>query len=66
MPDTDQNKRKKLEQLQERLKELTSTLPEHCAGTGVYVDFHHASVEQWQEIEETEDEIKRLRSELGL
>ncbi len=55
-----------LARLQERLKELKSTLPEHCSGSETYVDYHRASTAHWLAIEETEDEIKRLRSELGL
>lgn len=59
-------KRQELARLQERLEELKSTLPEHCSGSGTYVDTHHASVGHWQEIEEAEDRIARLKAELGL
>jgi uncharacterized protein YukE len=59
-------KKQELAELEERLKELKSTLPEHCSGSGTYVDTHHASVTQWQEIEKAEDAIKRLKAELGL
>jgi len=59
-------KKQELAKLEERLKDLKSTLPEHCSGSGTYVDTHHASVEHWQEIEEAEDAIKRLKAELGL
>jgi len=59
-------KKQELARLQERLAELKSTLPEHCSGSGTYVDTHRASVEHWQEIEEAEEGIKRLKAELGL
>jgi predicted translin family RNA/ssDNA-binding protein len=59
-------KKQELAKLQERLAELKSTLPEHCSGSGTYVDTHHASVEHWQKIEEAEEGIKRLKAELGL
>lgn len=60
------HKKQELAKLEERLKDLKSTLPEHCSGSGTYVDTHHASVAQWQEIEDAEDAIKRLKAELGL
>jgi uncharacterized protein YukE len=59
-------KKQELARIEERLKDLKSTLPEHCSGSGTYVDTHHASVAQWREIEEAEDAIKRLKAELGL
>jgi len=59
-------KKQELAKLEERLQDLKSTLPEHCSGSGTYIDTHHASVAQWQEIEEAEDAIKRLKAELGL
>lgn len=59
-------KKQELAELQERLAELKSTLPEHCSGSGTYIDTHHASAEHWRKIEEAEEQIKRLRAELGL
>ena len=58
--------KQELARIEERLAELKSTLPEHCSGSGTYVDTHRASVEHWQEIEEAEEGIKRLKAELGL
>ena len=60
------SKRAQLARLEERLKELGSTLPEHCSGSGTYVNYHRASMTHWREIEDTEDQIRQLRSELGL
>ena len=54
-----------LARLRERLKELKSTLPEHCSDTQGYIDAHHASTEHWQKIEETEDRIKELEARPG-
>jgi hypothetical protein len=66
MTGSTEDKRQKLTKLQERLRELQGTLPEHCSGSGTYVDYHRASMTQWMEIEDTEEQIKQLRSELGL
>jgi uncharacterized coiled-coil protein SlyX len=60
-----ERKREELARLEARLQELKSTLPEHCSGQQTYIDTHRASVEHWQEIEQTEERIKRLRTELG-
>lgn len=59
-------KKQQLARLQGQLAELKSTLPEHCSGSGTYIDTHRASMEHWQKIEEAEEQIKRLRAELGL
>jgi hypothetical protein len=59
-------KREQLARLEERLAELKSTLPEHCSGSGTYVDYHRASVTHWREIEDAEGQIPQLRAELGL
>lgn len=53
----------KLAQLQEELKRLKGTLPEHCSGTEGYVGVHHASSAHWLKIEELEEQIKKLKSE---
>ena len=53
----------KLAQLQEELKRLKGTLPEHCSGTEGYVGVHHASAAHWLKIEEIEEQIKKLKSE---
>lgn len=55
----------KLARLQEELKRLKSTLPEHCSGTEGYVGVHHASAEHWLKIEELEEQIKKLQGEMG-
>jgi DNA repair ATPase RecN len=65
MADANDGKKQELAKLEERLQELKSILPEHCSGSGTYIDTHHASVEHWQKIEEAEEGIKRLKAELG-
>ena len=59
-------KKQELARLEERLAELKRTLPEHCSGSGTYIDTHRASVGQWQKIEEAEEQIQRLKAELKL
>lgn len=57
-----ETKQAKLARLQEELKDLKATLPEHCAGRTEYISVHHASLTHWQKIEELEDEIKVLKA----
>jgi len=64
MEPKNQSKQEKLAQLQESLKDLKATLPEHCAGRTGYISVHHASLAHWQRIEELEEEIKTLNKEL--
>ena len=59
-----ETKQEKLSRLEKELKELKSTLPEHCSGTKGYISVHHASTAHWQKIEEVEEEIKKLKVEL--
>ncbi len=55
----------KLSRLKRELERLKSMLPEHCSGTQSYMSVHRASVTQWIEIEDIEEEIKKLEAELG-
>ena len=65
MGEADKTKEEKLAKLEETLKALKSSLPEHCGGGEAYVGTHRASPELWQEIEDAEDEIKKLKEDLG-
>ena len=56
-------KKARLAQLQEALKDLKETLPEHCAGRTEFISVHHASLAHWQKIEDLEEEIKALKTE---
>ena len=60
-----ETKEEKLSRLEQELKELKATLPEHCSGTKGYVSVHHASTAHWQKIEDLEDEIERLKAGLN-
>ena len=61
-----QTKQERLARLEEELQELKSTLPEHCYGTEGYISVHRATPAHWQKVEELEEEISRLKKELGL
>lgn len=61
----DESKQVRLAKLQEALKDLKATLPEHCAGRTEFISVHHASLSHWQKIEELEDEITALKKELS-
>ena len=56
----------KLAQLQQELKRLKATLPEHCTGREGYVGVHHASAAHWLKIEEIEEQIKKLQAEMDV
>jgi uncharacterized small protein (DUF1192 family) len=58
-------KEERLARLEQELKALKSTLPEHCSGTDGYVGVHAASPAHWQKIEDLEEEIEKLKAELG-
>jgi len=58
-----ETKQAKLARLEEQLKDLKATLPEHCAGRTEFISVHHASLTHWQKIEELEDEITALKAE---
>jgi hypothetical protein len=47
------------------LKNLKVSFPEHCSGTQDYVGTHAASPAHWQKIGEFEEEIAKLKAELG-
>ena len=65
MDKNNQSKKERLAQLQEELKELKATLPEHCSGTKEYIDVHHATPMHWQKIEDIEEEIKTLKTDMA-
>jgi len=61
-------KRARLAELKERLRDLESRDPSHCADTGrsgsrAYVP-HTMPPSLWQEIEDLRDEIKALEAEI--
>jgi len=61
MADTQQDKATRIAELEQELKDLKGTLPEHCSGTKGFVDAHRASAEHWQRIEDIEYELKKLK-----
>ena len=62
---TKETKEDKLSRLEQELKNLKATLPEHCSGRQAYVGVHAASPAHWQKIEDLEDEIRKLKAELN-
>lgn len=60
-----ETKEQKLARLETELKDLKATLPEHCYGTKGYIAVHRATPTHWQKIEDLEEEIKKLKTELG-
>jgi archaellum component FlaC len=60
-----ETKAEELARLEQELKDLLSTLPEHCYGTRGYTGVHHATPRHWEQIERTEERIKQLKAELG-
>jgi len=61
----EETKEQELFRLEQELKELKATLPEHCSGTTGYVSVHHASTTHWQRIEDLEEQIEKLKAELN-
>jgi len=61
-----ETKEEELARLQQELKDLQSTLPEHCYGTKGYIGVHRATPQHWQKVEEAEERIKQLEAELSL
>jgi hypothetical protein len=55
----------RLVRLERELADLKALLPEHCSGTDGYVGVHAASPTHWQRIEDLEEEIEKLKAELG-
>jgi len=49
--------------LEQEMKDLKGTLPEHCYGTKGYIGVHGASAAHWQKIEDIEEEIKNIKAE---
>jgi len=62
---SDETKEDKLARLEQQLKDLKARLPEHCSGPDGYVGVHAASPAHWQKIEDLEDEIEKLKAEIG-
>lgn len=65
MSTTPESKEQRLERLQQELRDLKAKLPEHCAGTAQYISTHRTNLTHWQKIEDAEEEIKKLKAELG-
>ena len=65
MDNKQETKQQKLARLEQELKDLKGTLPEHCYGTDGHISVHRATPEHWQKIEDTEEQIKKLKAELG-
>jgi len=66
MNNINETKNEKLARLEQDLKDLKKSLPEHCYGKNGYIDYHSAPVSLWQKIEALEEEIKILKNELGI
>lgn len=64
MENKPETKEEELARLQGELKELESTLPEHCYGTKGYIGVHRATPAHWQKIEEIEERIRELEEEV--
>ena len=65
MTNEQETKPERLTRLQQQLADTQAKLPEHCHGTDGYITDHRATPAQWQEIEDLEEEIKALKTELG-
>jgi archaellum component FlaC len=64
MQDKKETKEERLARLEDELKQLKSTLPEHCYGREGYISIHHATPQHWQKIEDIEEEIKEIKAAL--
>ena len=60
-----ETRRDRLVRLERELANLKASLPEHCVGSDGYIGVHAASSAHWQKIEDLEEEIEALKSELG-
>jgi hypothetical protein len=65
MAPTEETKPQRLARLEQELARAKDTLPEHCHGSDGYISDHRATPEQWQKIEDLEEEIQKLKAELG-
>ncbi len=65
MSETPESKPAQVERLEAQLDALKNALPEHCTGTDGYIALHRANPEHWQKIEELEDQIGKLKAEIG-
>ena len=64
MNENEESKTGKLARLQGELEKVKATLPEHCHGAEGYIGAHRASLEHLEKLEDTEEEIKKLKAEL--
>jgi polyhydroxyalkanoate synthesis regulator phasin len=55
----------KLARLEHELDDLKAKRPEHCYGSQGYVSAHATSPTHWQKIEDLEEEIAKLKAEVG-
>jgi hypothetical protein len=65
MAKTQKTKEERLARLEKELGDLKAALPEHCYGSEGYISDHRATPAHWQKIEDVEEEIKKLKAELG-
>ena len=65
MSETGETQAERLATLEKELAQLKDTLPEHCHGADGYISDHRATAEHWQKIEDLEEEIRKLKAELG-
>ena len=65
MDPSQETKQQRLARLEKELAQLKDALPEHCHGSDGYISDHHATPEHWQKIEDLEEEIGKLKAELG-
>ena len=65
MDPTEETKEQRLARLEKELAQAKDALPEHCHGTEGYISDHRATPQQWQKIEDLEEEVQKLKAELG-
>ena len=66
MANDQETKQQRLARLERQLADTRAKLPEHCHGTDGYISDHRATPAQWQQIEDLEEEIEALKTELRL
>jgi len=64
MGNQEPTKEERLAELERQLEGVRNKLPEHCHGTDGYISDHRATPEQWENIEDLEEQIKALKSEM--